>query len=51
MLRKFYPGKTFLPDVEGLGRDVTRVDNKRGQELLGGWIRFEESIKANTENL
>jgi nucleoside-diphosphate-sugar epimerase len=51
ILRKLYPGKTFLPDVEGLGRDITRVDNKRGQELLGGWIKLEDSIKANTENL
>jgi nucleoside-diphosphate-sugar epimerase len=51
ILRKLYPGKKFLPDVEGLGRDITRVDNKRGEELLGGWIKFEESVKANTENL
>jgi nucleoside-diphosphate-sugar epimerase len=51
LFRKLYPGKTFLPDIEGLGRDLTHVDNKRAGELLGGWIKFEESIKANTENL
>ncbi|KIM80150.1 hypothetical protein PILCRDRAFT_73511 [Piloderma croceum F 1598] len=51
LFRKLYPKKTFLPDVEGLGRDLTHVDNKRAGALLGGWIKFEESIKANTENL
>ena len=51
ILRKIYPEKTFLPDVEGLGRDITRVDNRRAQVLLGGWIGLEESVRANTENL
>jgi hypothetical protein len=51
ILRKLYPEKTFLPDVEGLGRDLTHIDNKRGQELLGGWIGLEECVKANTEGL
>lgn len=51
ILRKLYPGKTFPDDAPGLGRDLSKIDNKRGGELLGGWIGLEESIKANTEGV
>lgn len=51
ILRKFYPEKTFPADVEGLGKDLRRIDNKRGEKLLGGWIGFEETMRANTEGL
>jgi nucleoside-diphosphate-sugar epimerase len=50
ILRKLYPGKSFLPDVEGLGRDLTHIDNKRGTELLGSWLGLEEGVKANVES-
>jgi len=50
-LRKIYPSKKFPEDVEGLGRDLSRIDNKRASELLGGWRSLEESLRANTEHL
>lgn len=51
ILRKLYPQKNFPADVEGIGKDLSRIDNKRGGELLGGWIGLEDSIKANTSGL
>lgn len=51
-LRKLAPGKNFPPDVEGLGRDLSRLDNRPGADLLRkfgrkGWVRLEESVRAN----
>lgn len=51
-LRKLYPSKTFPEDIEGLGRDLSKVDNSQGAELLkrfgrDGWTSFEESVKDN----
>jgi hypothetical protein len=51
IFRKLYPTKGFPANVESEDRDLSRIDNKRGQELLGGWRSLEESLKANTEGL
>lgn len=50
-LRNLYPKKTFPDDVEGIERDLSRIDNKRGGELLGGWRSLEDAVRANTEDL
>lgn len=51
ILRKLFPGKTFPADVDGLGKDLSRMDNKKAGELLGGWIGLEETLRANTEGM
>lgn len=51
MLRELYPEKSFPADVEGMGRDLSQIDNKRGTELLGGWRDLKEAVRANTEKL
>jgi hypothetical protein len=51
IFRKLYPAKAFPANVESEDRDLSQIDNRRGQELLGGWRTLEESLKANTEGL
>ena len=51
-MRKLYPAKTFPPDVEGMGRDLSKLDNKPGEEILKrfgrkGWTGLEESVRDN----
>lgn len=51
-LRKLDPGKSLPDDIEGLGRDLSRLDNGPGAELLkkfgrSGWTSLEESVKNN----
>lgn len=51
-LRKLAPGKTFPEDVERLGRDLNRLDNRPGAELLRksgrkGWVGMEDSVEDN----
>lgn len=52
VLRKLCPGKDFPPDIEGLGRDLSRLDNRPGEKLLRkfgreGWMGLEESVREN----
>ena len=47
IFRKLYPGKSFPVNFEGIGNDLSQIDNKRGQELLG----FKKSLRASTEGL
>jgi hypothetical protein len=51
IFRKLYPEKSFLPDIEGMGRDLTYIDNKRATELLGSWYGLEECIKDSAETM
>ncbi len=51
-LRKLYPERPFPADIEGLGRDLSRLDNGPGAELLrkfgrSGWTSMEKSVKNN----
>ncbi|KAL8795898.1 MAG: hypothetical protein Q9182_007470 [Xanthomendoza sp. 2 TL-2023] len=52
-LRKLDPGRDDWPgDVEGLGRDLSELDNEPGKELLRrfgreGWMGLEESVRDN----
>ncbi|KAI4174556.1 MAG: hypothetical protein LQ348_006359 [Seirophora lacunosa] len=51
-LRKLDPSRALPDDVEGLGRDLCKLDNGPGEEMLKrfgrkGWTPFEETIKAN----
>ena len=52
-LRKLYPDKAFPNNIEDDSRDLSKVDNRRGEELLKrfgrpGWTGLEESIQENT---
>ncbi|KAL8895906.1 MAG: hypothetical protein Q9207_007957 [Kuettlingeria erythrocarpa] len=51
-LRKLAPERPFPADIEGQGRDLSRLDNGPGAELLrkfgrSGWTSMEESVKNN----
>ncbi|KAL8724254.1 MAG: hypothetical protein Q9181_006908 [Wetmoreana brouardii] len=52
ILRKLYPSKEFPGDIEGLGHDLSKIDNRPGVELLKkfgrpGWVSLEETVKDN----
>lgn len=52
VMRRLYPEKKIPDDEEGLGRDLSRLDNKPGEELLKkfgreGWTNLEESVRDN----
>ena len=54
--RKMFPGKKFVDDVAGLGRDLIKVPNQRAEELLKGmgrkgWTDMEESLRNNLEGV
>lgn len=49
--RRLYPERSFPADTGSTRRDLSRVDNRRGTELLGKWRSLEEALKANTEGL
>lgn len=56
LLRKMYPDKSFIEDIEGLGEDKSIVANERAEELLKrisghGWIGLEESLRPLTDVL
>lgn len=49
ILRKHYPGQSFIEDDPSLGRDLSKVANGRAEEVLKrlsghGWTSLEESI-------
>ncbi|KAL8945604.1 MAG: hypothetical protein Q9222_007876 [Ikaeria aurantiellina] len=51
-LREMYPDRKFERDIEGLGRDLSTLDNSPSAELLRkfgrkGWASLEESIRDN----
>ncbi|KAL8825860.1 MAG: hypothetical protein Q9170_007630 [Blastenia crenularia] len=51
-LRKLYPEKGIQGDIEGLGRDLSKLDNSPGAKLLRkfgrkGWASLEESVRDN----
>jgi nucleoside-diphosphate-sugar epimerase len=51
IFRRMFPGKQFIDDMH-LGKDVSRVSNERGGELLRklyghGWTSLEDSAVAN----
>ncbi|KAL8678398.1 MAG: hypothetical protein Q9186_005240 [Xanthomendoza sp. 1 TL-2023] len=50
VLRKLYPTKDFLVDIEGLGGDLSQLDNGPGAGLLKefgrqGWATLQENVK------
>lgn len=54
--RKLYPDKKFPNNIEDNTRDLSKLDNRRGEELLKkfgrpGWTSLEESIRENTAGL
>jgi hypothetical protein len=56
LLRKTYPEKSFIEDIEGLGEDKSIVANERAEELLKrisghGWIGLEDSVRPLTDVL
>ncbi|KAF2138379.1 uncharacterized protein K452DRAFT_311728 [Aplosporella prunicola CBS 121167] len=56
VLRKAYPEKKFVDDLEGLGRCLVEVPNEKGEQLLRefgreGWTGLEESVKRTVESL
>ncbi|KZP30036.1 NAD(P)-binding protein [Athelia psychrophila] len=50
-LRRLYPTKAFLAEIPGLGKELCRIDNKRGGELLGGWRSLDEAVRASVEGM
>jgi nucleoside-diphosphate-sugar epimerase len=55
-LRKVYPNKQFMDNIEGEGRDLSEVPNQDAEELLRkhygkGWTSLEETLKDNTATL
>ena len=55
-LRKLYPNKDFPNNIEDNSRGLSKLDNRRGEELLKkferpGWTGLEESIHENTAGL
>ncbi|KAL8721136.1 MAG: hypothetical protein Q9225_002119 [Loekoesia sp. 1 TL-2023] len=51
-LRELYPSRSFSGDIESLGRDLSKLDNSQGAELLkrfgrDGWTSLKESVKDN----
>ena len=53
-LRRLYPDKTFPGDIEGLGRDLSKLDNSQGADILrrfgrDGWTGLEESVRENVD--
>ena len=55
-LRRLYPDKEFPEDIEDQSRDLSKLDNSRGEELLkrfgrSGWTGLEETIWENTGGL
>ena len=56
VLRKLVPGKTFPEDLKDCPRDLMKVPNERGAELLRrlgreGWTGLEESARENIAHL
>lgn len=52
VFRKLHPERSDFPsDFEGIGHDMSRIDNKRGTALLGKWRGLEDALRANTEQL
>ena len=56
VLRKIYPDKKFLKDIENAPRDLSRLDNSRGASLLKafgrpGFTGLEETVRENTAGL
>ncbi|KAF7977686.1 hypothetical protein HWV62_2932 [Athelia sp. TMB] len=51
VLRELHPDKNFPADFEGLPRDLSRIDNRRGSELLGGMRDLKQAIQANTSHI
>lgn len=54
--RRLYPGRTFMEDEEGQGRDLSEIPNQEAEELLKkhfgkGFVGLEESIRENTAML
>ena len=55
-LRKIYPDKKFVDNIEDEPRDLSKLDNSRGAELLKtfgreGWTPLEETVRENTMDL
>ena len=55
-LRKLYPNTEFPNNIEDNSRDLSKLDNRRGEELLKtfgrpGWTGLQESIHENTAGL
>jgi nucleoside-diphosphate-sugar epimerase len=56
IFRKLYPERTFQPDYNNLGKDMSKVANERAEELLKrfgltGWTSLEDSVKAIVEHV
>ncbi|KAK4694394.1 hypothetical protein P7C71_g3180, partial [Lecanoromycetidae sp. Uapishka_2] len=55
-LGRLYPQKTFPDDIEDEPRDLSKLNNSRGADLLKsfgrpGWTSLEESVRDNTAGL
>lgn len=53
-LRRLYPGKTFPDELKDMGKELCKIDNRRGEELLklargSGWRSLDESVKASVD--
>jgi hypothetical protein len=53
--RKHYPGKTFVKDIDGLGKDWVVPPTARAEEVLkwvkgSGWDGLEETVAAMSKN-
>jgi len=57
ILRELYPDRKFPEDIPNEPRDLCKVPNQRGAELLKhdfgrpGWTSLKETIKENTQGL
>lgn len=56
VFRRLYPERTFVEDLPDIGRDLCKVPNARGAELLReygqpGWTSLETCLEENTQGL
>ncbi|KAI9660479.1 MAG: hypothetical protein M1821_009829 [Bathelium mastoideum] len=54
--RTMFPGKKFVDDIEGQGRDLSKIPNERAEQLLKemgrtGWTSMEETLRKNLESV
>ena len=55
IFRTLYPERKFIDDIEGLGKDLSTVENGRAEEILKrigkrGWVGMEETLRDAAES-
>lgn len=50
-IRRARPGAKVLPDIEGLGRDLSTVDNEPAEQLLKKWFSQEHGWTSTDDSV